>query len=691
MDKNFQPINTSIINPLSIKETLAGNPIGEPQFAKKVKMKSGEEVHFADPRASRAMIALMDMGAVQGGAACHYGGPAAFAELMSAAYGVAFHYSKKAKVNWFDMFHIINDAGHCENGIYALHANYKRAGINLDSLKKFRSIESSLTGHGEALLFSQGVYLSNGPLGSSVAQAQGLACADKLAGKNRLTISVVSDGACMEGEVREALASIPGFAAKGKLTPFIMVISDNNTKLSGRIDEQSFSMIPTFDTLKTLGWDVIFVKEGNDLNSCVAAFEEAIEKANRNANVPVVIWAKTIKGIGTKKTMESSSGSHGFPLKTASDLKNFIEEIYAGSPIPSEFLKWQDELIAFEINRKKAESSNAPKVVKEKVQAGISRAMITKRKEGIPIVSISSDVPGSTGVETFRKEFPNCAFDVGIAESNMISLAVGMSKAGFIPVVDTFAQFGVTKGALPLMMASLSEAPIIAVFSHAGFQDAADGASHQALSYLAMTHAIPNVETYILTSSEEAERLMELAIGRMIELRKQGQTPPSVVFFLGREDFQKSFVNDVVFYELGRAQVVFDNTDALVKAPKVTLVAAGPLLPQALKAAQILADRNVGTIVINPSSINHPDIDSIYLSLEKTNGYLVTVEDHQITGGMASVLIHGLVERGVSLKAKTLGVRGKFGRSAYQANELYVKHGLDTHGICQAVIALIGA
>jgi transketolase len=109
-------------------------------------------------------------------------------------------------------------------------------------------------------------------------------------------------------------------------------------------------------------------------------------------------------------------------------------------------------------------------------------------------VSVSSDLQGSTGVAEFQKAFPDSSLDIGIAESNMISTAIGLSLSGFIPVVDTFAQFGVTKGALPITMASLSQGPVIGIFSHTGFQDAADGASHQALSFYAQVGAIPHVE-----------------------------------------------------------------------------------------------------------------------------------------------------------------------------------------------------
>ena len=85
---------------------------------------------------------------------------------------------KEKNKNWYDNYNFVNDAGHCENGIYALRANYSFDGLNFNDLKKFRSIESKLTGHGEAHLNPEGVFVSNGPLGSGLPQAQGLAMAD---------------------------------------------------------------------------------------------------------------------------------------------------------------------------------------------------------------------------------------------------------------------------------------------------------------------------------------------------------------------------------------------------------------------------------------------------------------------------------------------------------------------------------
>lgn len=287
--------------PIQIKSKLFGNPTQAPQFKTIVKNHEGQEIAVADPAATRALVSLMDMNAVLGGAASHYGGPAAFAELMSSLYGYVFEQARKSNRPWHEMYHLVNDAGHCENGLYALKANYKVAGLDLNSLKKFRSIDSGLTGHGEVHCFPEGVFISNGPLGSALPQSQGLAMAESLAVDKRVTVTAISDGACMEGEAKESLAAIPGLAKVGKLGPFVLVISDNNTKLTGRIDKDSFSMSPTFKSLEILGWKLIELSEGNNLQKCFETLSTAIENAKANPGQPIAVWAKTVKGIGTKK------------------------------------------------------------------------------------------------------------------------------------------------------------------------------------------------------------------------------------------------------------------------------------------------------------------------------------------------------------------------------------------------------
>ena len=669
-----------ILAPLHKASKLAPTPKNDPVFSRTVKLASGELIQVVDPQATRAQVALMDMNAVMGGAASHWGGPSAFAELMSAVHGLMFFESRQTGKAWFELFSFVNDGGHCENGLYALKANYGFDGLTFDDLKKFRSIESRLTGHGESHLFPEGVMISNGPLGSAIPQSQGLAFADRLANRSRVTITAITDGACMEGEAREAMAAIPGFAAQGKLAPYVLIISNNNTGLSGRIDKGAYAMNPTFDSLAALGWEVIDLFEAHDLQACMTVIEKAVKSVRENPRKPIAINARTIKGFGIKKTADSSSGGHGFPLKHPSELKAFLEEIYRGEPVPQVFLDWALELERQAAN--KTSSGEKPVVPEIKVQVGVAKALIKKRQEGLPLFSISADLPGSTGVADFQKAYPQNTQDVGVAESNMVSMAAGLSKLGYIPVVDTFAQFGVTKGALPMTMASLSQAPVIAIYSHVGFQDAADGASHQALTYFAMASSIPHTQVIALTSADEAEALVGQAVDEFAAKVKAGKDPDNYVFFLGRENFPTHY--GVKSYRLGQAQVVQESAK-----PSLVIAAAGAMLGQALLAAKALAGIGIEATVINPSIINHPDIKTFRAHLERCGGRLLTVEDHQLIGGMGAMLIQALVNDGLTIKARSLGVRGEFGQSAYSALELYRKHGLDADAIVSAAKEIV--
>ena len=488
----------------------------------------------------------------------------------------------------------VNDAGHAENGIYALRANYGFDNMTFADLKGFRGIQSKLTGHGEAHLNPEGVLLSNGPLSSAVAQSQGLAMADKVRKNDRVTICVMSDGASMEGEAKESFAAIPGFAIKDRVNPFVLVISDNDTKLSGRISKDAISMQPTFDAMSVLGWNVIKVPNGNDIQAVYQAVENGVEQARKNPKAPVLIWAKTIKGYGIKATMDAASGGHGFPLPNGEKIIDFVNEIYGGGAnVPTALAEWANSLRCDWEQKDAAKKAKAaavgptpaPAIKTDKIQAGLGKAAVRAAQEGYPVYSISSDVEGSTGMAFFQKTFPERFVEVGVAEANMISTGAGMSKVGFIPIVDTFGQFGVTKGNLPLTMAALSQAPVISVFSHVGFQDAADGASHEATTYLAATSAIPHTVVISCSCSDEAESFMYQAIQRIADARKAGKDGESVVFFVGRENYPLQWVENAQ-YPWGKAQVLANGKD-------VVLIGCGPLLGRTIEAGkQLAAARN---------------------------------------------------------------------------------------------------
>lgn len=675
-------VTAPTLKPIAIPARLAGTPTKGPKYAVNVNNADGEAVTVADPNATRAAVALMNIHAVTGGAACHWGGPAAFAEIMAATHAIMFATEGRP---WHEAFNFINDAGHTENGVYALRANYNFDGQDYTALRGFRGIHSKLTGHGESHLNPEGVLISNGPLGSGLPQAQGLAIGDQLAGNDRVTVCTISDGAMMEGEAKESLAAIPGLAVKGHMNPFVLILSDNDTKLSGRITNDSFSMQPSFEAIGTLGWNVIKVEDGHDLQAVYSALESGFAAAKADPAKPVCLWVKTIKGKGITATEENDSGGHGFPLGNAEKIVDWIQEIYGDADAPAEFLDWANELNAewkvAEEAKTAAPASEAPAVKKSKVQAGLAKGAIRAAQEGAPVFSVSSDVQGSTGISAFQKAIDGRFIEVGIAEANMISTGAGLSKVGFVPIVDTFGQFGVTKGNLPLTMAALSQGPVIAMFSHVGFQDAADGASHQATTYLAAVGAIPHTTVIVPSCPDEAEEFMYQAIKRFEADRAGGKDGESYIFFVGRENYPLSWVDNPV-YEWGKAQVLREGND-------VVLVGSGVLLNRVIEAGEQLATEGINATVINNPFVNQVDLGTIGAAVNAAGGRLVTIEDHQVKGGMGAQVSHALSNAGIAHRIKTLGVAGEFGQSAYKADQLYDKFGLNVEGVKVATKELL--
>lgn len=662
------------LKPLNIKSKLFAAPSGLPRYPQAVKDASGQEIILANPKATRSLIALMDLAAVNGGAACHWGGPSAMTETWTALHGIMFKHSE-----WFEHFNFVNDIGHAENGIYALRTVLGYGDLTLEALKGFRSMGSKLTGHGESHLYPEGVLLSNGPLGSALPQAQGLAIADKISGSSRVTVVSVSDGAAFEGEAKEAFAAIPGFAQKGKLNPFVMLLSDNNTKLGGRIDKDAYSMQPSFEALSALGWDVVKVEAAHDLGKVYKTLEEVISRAQKNSTKPVCVWLKTIKGFGVKSTADSASGGHGFPLKAYDEgIHQFLKEIWGEEEVPKEFQTWAKDLT---IKPEKKSGTTTGAVVKEKMQVGVAKALSRAAKEGYPVFSITSDLQSSTGVKSFHTEFPDHYLDVGVAESNMVSTAVGMSKLGFIPVVDTFAAFGVTKGNLPLIMASLSQSPVIAVFSHTGFQDAADGASHQSLTYLSAVSSIPHLNVVNVASGKEAEEYIFKAIQKIATDRQCGKDGESYIFFVGRENFSYE-IKEKLSYELHNAQKLVDGSD-------IAIVVSGSLVEKGLEASEKLRLEGISATVINHSFVNNSDFAQVAEWIQESGSRVITVEDHQLIGGMGAQLVHQLKLHGLEFDLISLAVNGEFGQSAYSADELYTKHHVDSGAIIKAAHELM--
>src|SRR5439155_1047191 len=180
----------------------------------------------------------------------------------------------------------------------------------------------------------------------------------------------------------------------------------------------------------------------------------------------------------------------------------------------------------------------------------------------------------------------------------------------------------------------------IAMFSHIGLQDAADGASHQATTFIAAVSAIPHTCVIAPSCSDEAESLMYQAIKKFAADRAAGKNGETYIFFVGRENYPLTWV-ERADYPWGKAQVLLSGGD-------VVLIACGVLVNKAIAAGLKLAERGVKATVLNNPFINKVDLETIGPAVKACSGRVVTIEDHQAIGGMGAQISHALSRAGVA-------------------------------------------
>ena len=287
------------------------------------------------------------------------------------------------------------------------------------------------------------------------------------------------------------------------------------------------------------------------------------------------------------------------------------------------------------------------------------------------LVVLDADLAAATKTSTFKKAFPDRFFDCGIAENNMINVAVGLSLSGKIPFASTFAMFAAGRSFEQIRNSiGYPHTNVKIGATHAGITVGEDGATHQCNEDIALMRVIPGMTILNPADAVEARLAVEAAI------KMQG---PCYLRF-GRMAVPVIFDKDYKF-EIGRGVKLADGTD-------VSLIATGIEVEQALAARELLAAEGISASVINIHTIKPLDEDLIVAEAQKT-GAVVTCEEHSIIGGLG-----GAVTECLSAKCPTpvlrVGVEDVFGRSG-PAKELVSYFGLDAAAIvakAKAAVAL---
>jgi transketolase len=274
------------------------------------------------------------------------------------------------------------------------------------------------------------------------------------------------------------------------------------------------------------------------------------------------------------------------------------------------------------------------------------------------IVTLDADLSKSTMTARFAKTYPARAFDLGIAESNMIGVAAGLALAGQVPFACSFACFLVGRFETIRVSIAYTRAPVKLVGTHVGVAIGEDGYSQMGLEDLACLRALPNIPIVQPADEIETRQAVAYAVDH----------PGPIYLRLTRQNLEA--VHDSAYrFQLGRAEVLRPGHD-------VTILASGGPLWNAVQAAERLAADGVEAEVVNVSTIKPLDEETILGSAGKT-GRVMTVEDHSVDGGLGSATAELLCEQ-MPTPLRRIGIHG-FGESG-DPKGLYAKHGLDVDG-----------
>ena len=295
--------------------------------------------------------------------------------------------------------------------------------------------------------------------------------------------------------------------------------------------------------------------------------------------------------------------------------------------------------------------------------------LVELAQAGLDVVAVDADLAGSTTTKKLGAYDPARLVDVGIAESDMIGVAAGLSLTGRIPFTGSFAVFGTGRCYDQIRnTVCYGKLNVKVCPTHAGLSVGPDGGSHQMLEDIALMNALPNMRVLVPADYESARAAIRLsaAIAGPVYVRMGRAKVPQV--------YEPGF--EMV---LGGSRVLREGTDA-------TIIACGIEVDQALKAAEKLAEQGVSAEVIDAYSVKPLDEKTVLASAAKT-GRVVTCEEHSVNGGLGSI-VASVLARNNPCPMRMIGTQDVFGTSGELA-ELLVKYGCDDNAIVAAAKELL--
>ena len=415
---------------------------------------------------------------------------------------------------------------------------------------------------------------------------------------------------------------------------------------------------------KAFGWNAIVI-DGHNYDEINQAFSEA---AQPNGS-PTLIVAKTIKGKGVS-FVENKEGWHGKALNQEQE-EQAIKELNPVRSMTFPVQKPEERQLPQESEKKAVEFpryDGKDPVATRKAYGDALKALGAANPD---IVALDGEVSNSTYAEEFAKAYPDRFFEQYIAEQQLVAAAVGMSVRHKIPFASTFAAF-FTRAYDFIRMAAISRANIRLVGSHAGVSIGEDGPSQMALEDLAMLRAVfGSTVLYPCDGNQTAQLVAQMADHDGIVYMRTTREKTPVIYGPDEE------------FSIGGSKVVRQSEN-----DRLTIVAAGITLHEALKAYDQLKSQRIAVRVIDAYSVKPMDEETLLAAAQEAGNKFVVVEDHWCEGGLGDAVLEvfsqcdGLPPQIVKLAVQSMPGSGT-------PDQLMEEAGISAHGIVEAVTALL--
>ena len=628
----------------------------------------------------------------------HPGGTLSIMDIAAALYLRVLNHDPKDPA-WPDRDRVFWSTGHKAPALYV--ALGKAGYFPLDDTVLLRQLGSGFEGHPNWLKLP-GVEMSSGSLGQGLGIAVGNALAGKLRANPYRVYCIMGDGEQQEGSIWEAAMA----AGHYRLDNLCGIVDKNDLQIDGWVREV-MNIDPLAAKYEAFNWHVVHIA-GHNLEQILDAFE----RARATQGQPTVIIAHTVKGKGVS-FMENQAGWHGVApnreqfekaivdLATPSVPRERVDTLLARAAENAQQVarKAKDALPKF---RRDYWWNAGPtmKVDMDPTRMGFGRGLeIAGASERV--VTIHADISGSIRITDFEAKHPERkprVFSVGIAEQNMMVVAAGLAKEGLIPVTGTYGVFASGRCWDQIRTTiCYSNVNVKIAGAHGGISVGADGATHQALDEISLMSILPNMHVEVPCDSVETEKatlycLLELVGPAYVRFAREA-TPVVTT----RETPYRFGIANIIRYRGAKPRFLeafetFLSTDYAGEGETASIVACGPMVAEAMRAAWLLKEEHgIETRVVNTHTVKPLDVAALVRAAEQTH-LIVTAEEHQV-GGFGN-LVSGAILRdrqdfAPPLLFDMVGVQDRFGVSG-KPWELMQSFGLCAEHIAERVLRLRG-